>query len=219
MILGAGFSATLLSSLGAQAAIVPYTSAATFDAATMNDTTYDFAGLTQDTNYKYYPTGVKVGPTTFTSGGNLFVVGANAGGGAYGVPFLSGQDGTPNLLFTMSGESALGFDYGSYFKTSDPLDIIINGSDVFVVNLPATTSTLQFFGVTSSTPITSLTIRDVATTSTYSGVDLTDFTVGSIAGGVPEPSTWVMMLLGFGGLGFLAFGKIRESTATPMMAA
>ena len=31
--------------------------------------------------------------------------------------------------------------------------------------------------------------------------------VGNTVGGVPEPSTWVMMLLGFAGLGFMAYGR------------
>jgi hypothetical protein len=31
-------------------------------------------------------------------------------------------------------------------------------------------------------------------------------------GSVPEPSTWAMMLLGFGGLGFLGYRKLRQGT-------
>ena len=29
---------------------------------------------------------------------------------------------------------------------------------------------------------------------------------------VPEPSTWAMMLLGFAGLGFLGYRKVRQGT-------
>ena len=39
-------------------------------------------------------------------------------------------------------------------------------------------------------------------------------------GGVPEPSTWAMMLLGFGGLGFFAYRKIqRDNAGAAMLAA
>lgn len=47
------------------------------------------------------------------------------------------------------------------------------------------------------------------TPGTYSA----DFTFGENVSAVPEPSTWVMMLLGFGGLGFLAYGKARDGSA------
>ena len=47
----------------------------------------------------------------------------------------------------------------------------------------------------------------------FSAVDV-GFEVGpgEGTGAVPEPSTWAMMLLGFGGLGFLAFRKARRIT-------
>jgi len=32
-------------------------------------------------------------------------------------------------------------------------------------------------------------------------------------GGVPEPSTWAMMLLGFAGLGYFSFRRSRERPA------
>ena len=41
-----------------------------------------------------------------------------------------------------------------------------------------------------------------------------DVTFGSVnPGGVPEPATWVMMLLGFGGLGFAGYSASRKSVA------
>ena len=38
-----------------------------------------------------------------------------------------------------------------------------------------------------------------------------------ISNGVPEPSTWAMMLLGFGGLGFLAYRKAQKGNAGTAM--
>jgi hypothetical protein len=43
-----------------------------------------------------------------------------------------------------------------------------------------------------------------------SGADADSFTVE--ISGVPEASTWAMMLLGFGGLGFAAFRRARNAT-------
>jgi hypothetical protein len=43
---------------------------------------------------------------------------------------------------------------------------------------------------------------------------------GSLASGaVPEPSTWAMMLLGFAGLGFMAYRKTKNRAAVWSIAA
>jgi PEP-CTERM motif len=34
-----------------------------------------------------------------------------------------------------------------------------------------------------------------------------------VSGAVPEPSTWAMMLLGFAGLGFVAYRRTKKSAA------
>jgi len=38
-------------------------------------------------------------------------------------------------------------------------------------------------------------------------------TAGSAISGVPEPATWAMMLLGFAGLGFVGYRKVKSGTA------
>jgi hypothetical protein len=42
------------------------------------------------------------------------------------------------------------------------------------------------------------------------------FAVGGsvVAGGVPEPSTWAVMILGFAGVGFMAYRRSRKGTLT-----
>jgi hypothetical protein len=51
----------------------------------------------------------------------------------------------------------------------------------------------------------------------YAGNGLTDdviaFTANGALGGVPEPATWAMMLIGFGGLGAM-IRRRRATTAT-----
>jgi hypothetical protein len=40
----------------------------------------------------------------------------------------------------------------------------------------------------------------------------TDGSFSTAAGAVPEPSTWAMMLMGFGGLGWLAQARRRKTS-------
>lgn len=49
------------------------------------------------------------------------------------------------------------------------------------------------------------------TAASYAGVIISVSSVGANA--VPEPSTWAMILLGFGGLGFMGYRKARVATA------
>jgi hypothetical protein len=48
-----------------------------------------------------------------------------------------------------------------------------------------------------------------------SAMSFSNFTVSGslVSGAVPEPSTWAMMLLGFAGLGFMAYRKTKKSAA------
>lgn len=39
-----------------------------------------------------------------------------------------------------------------------------------------------------------------------------DAVIGFVGTPVPEPRTWAMMLLGFAGLGFLGYRKVRRGT-------
>jgi hypothetical protein len=43
--------------------------------------------------------------------------------------------------------------------------------------------------------------------NTYENLLLTNFVVNDTVGAVPEPSTWAMMLLGFAGVGFMAYRR------------
>lgn len=224
-LIGMVVGSAALSASGAKAGIVSYGSAVAFDAATTGDTMYSFAGLAPSDSFTDFPMGVTVGTTTFTSAGDLFAIGPAAGFGTYGVPYLSGQvngaSGMANLSLTNLSVTAFGFDYGSYYTDNpgDILDITVNGLNSYEVVLPTTASTTSFIGFTSTASINSITISNTSD-PTRSAVDLTDFTTGSAAvSGVPEPSTWAMMLLGFGALGVLAYRKARGGQDAPTMAA
>jgi PEP-CTERM motif len=49
-------------------------------------------------------------------------------------------------------------------------------------------------------------------------ITLSDGFGNGIAGGVPEPSTWAMMLLGFGGVGFMAYRRKSGQPGTALAA-
>jgi hypothetical protein len=73
------------------------------------------------------------------------------------------------------------------------------------------TKTFGFFGITSATPFTSATF-------TSADDNLSSFNIPEIefAAAAPEPSTWAMMILGFAGLGFMAY---RRKSKPALMAA
>jgi PEP-CTERM motif len=52
--------------------------------------------------------------------------------------------------------------------------------------------------------------------NTYENLLLTNFVVNDTVGAVPEPSTWAMMILGFAGIGFMAY---RRKAKPALMAA
>ena len=46
----------------------------------------------------------------------------------------------------------------------------------------------------------------------FNSIKLVDFGNYTVAGAVPEPATWAMMLLGFAGVGFIAYRRKRSSS-------
>jgi hypothetical protein len=112
-------------------------------------------------------------------------------------------------------------DIGSVFNwgsTNDPTITFTfaGGSESFTLPnyLFGTANTLNFVGFTSDTPFSSVSISD----PTY-GLAIDNFEVATgltVAGAVPEPSTWAMMILGFAGLGLMAY---RRKSKPALMAA
>ena len=212
--LGAALTAGSFSSGIARAGVTEYTNLGSFNAATTGATTYSFGGLVPTVSYAYYPS-LTVGPTMFSGNGEIFVIGADAGLGTYGVPYLSQQYGAPNkITISTTPATAMAFDYGSYGNINDTLVITLRGGNVFNLFLPPTYSTTAFFGFTSSTPISAVSFAD---NSGGTVLDITDFTVAQIftvapSAAVPETATWAMILLGFGGLGFAAHRRASRKS-------
>jgi hypothetical protein len=74
--------------------------------------------------------------------------------------------------------------------------------------LIATFTTADVGGETLSAAASGIhSIQFLGSVADVPGVAVDDFTFNSVTAPVPEPSTWAMMILGFIGLGFLAYRK------------
>ena len=199
----------------ANATITTFTSRAAFDAASGPQTTITFGAVAPDAGATFYgnPGAVSVGPDSFTTGDPdslLFAISGAPDDGDYGVPYLSAQtdcDCSVNLSIATPGVTAFGFDFGGRFFPATPLFATVNGE---TFDLGAEIDAGQFFGFISSGP----TIDSVLLFGHGDGgtdIDLLD--VVQSAGAVPEPASWALMLLGFGGLGGILRGSRRRTAA------
>jgi PEP-CTERM motif len=193
-----------------QANIITYTTPASYAAATTGNTTVNFSGIAPAMGFVSVnvPPGITVGGINFTinqatSNGSLFVVDGAFSNNPWGVPLLDSQFSTQtdeNILITLPhAVTAAAFDFGSL--VSSPVTFTLSTGETF----GATTAgkpNLQFLGVTSSVPFTSIEISQPI----GNAVVLEDVTIGT-ALAVPEPST--LALFAIGGLGLLGWRRWR----------
>jgi hypothetical protein len=93
--------------------------------------------------------------------------------------------------------------FKAYDQNGALLGTILDSSPLFFSsggdNLP---SNYRFFGATNSDGISSIFIAN-----DNGGIEVDDLQFGFLSSGVPEPSTWAMMILGFAGIGFMAYRR------------
>ena len=70
-------------------------------------------------------------------------------------------------------------------------------------------STALFGGLISTQSFTTVIFQG---TEVGDGISFDNLSYGHTPGAVPEPSTWAMMLLGFAGLGFMAYRRTKTNT-------
>jgi PEP-CTERM motif len=167
------------------------------------------------------------GTATIIGGGQVATGNDSSGRYAISSPnyFLAG---TSNFSINFSSAiAAFGFygvDIGD-FGGQLTLDLTDSSSIHHTLTVPntigsggSTSGSILYFGFYD----TGLTYTSVSFNNNSGGADLfafDDFSVGSleqVSPSVPEPSTWAMMILGFAGIGFMAY---RRKSKPALMAA
>lgn len=148
-------------------------------------------------------------PDNFVASGNPFFIHS----GTYGVAF--GATSLSYLSQTLTTTAGTNYDVSFWLNSNGPdnqVTLSWGGNSIFnQSNIAADGWTKYSFTetATSSSTLLSFGLEQI---SRYSGLDDISVTPTSA---VPEPSTWAMMLLGFGGIYFLANGrKWRKPSAS-----
>lgn len=108
---------------------------------------------------------------------------------------------------------------GATFGISTSVGLLINDVNVFTaLNTSGnnTSLTWQQFSrdFTATTPSTSITfLNQDPRTDFVSALDTVVVREISTVSGIPEPSTWAMMILGFAGVGFMAYRRRSQGAA------
>ena len=156
-----------------------------------------------------------VPPANWTvASGSVDLIGATPGGTSFdyypgngGYVDLNGSTGTPGALQTIAsfapGDYTLSFSLGgNALDDGSKTTVISLGSFSQSITLAAS-DPLTAFQFTFSTTGGNLSFTDLAGGNGNIGNILDNVAVSAI----PEPSTWAMLILGFCGMGFLAYRR------------
>ena len=224
----ASFSLSAIFAFSVQAAhaqVTEYTSRSSFDAGSTITSTEDFSGVAPTGGFVSY-----VPANTVTLGGFTFTQALNAAnndlsvisssyygtiGSSYNLgngDFLQAGYGNPSQLTILlpSGTTAFGLDVGTFAGPGGQVTATLsNGTNFVFGNIYPDVS---FFGFTSATAITSLTLMDQADGAANNTLNIDTLEAGRAApAAVPEASTTVsfglLLMLGLGGIAVAAKRK------------
>jgi len=114
-----------------------------------------------------------------------------------------------NILATTNFVSVLGDLFGLGSGT-----VTLNAYD-YLGNLLATTSDVDSYPLGTG-PVLSITATGIHSVKFFGSsgtVGFDNFEFGELTAAVPEPSTWAMMILGFAGVGFMAYRRRNQAVA------
>lgn len=189
-----------------QAAITVYTSLAAFTAATTAPGTDTYTGfsITGSTPSPIVRTAGAYGYTGSVTTTSFFGAGTTAN------PWLSTNTATDTITFnTFTGGSQavggnfFGSDVSGLFQLGDIVLVATDSSGAVTSTIVGAT-TSSFRGFVSTTAVTSLTVTSVQPTTGFLWPTVDNLVFARRAGvvaAVPESSTWLMMLAGFGLVG------------------
>jgi hypothetical protein len=191
-------AALVASTAPAQAAITVYTTLAAFNTATMAQGTDNYTGFSVTSSTPSPITRNTQTGTVYTYTANATPAGTFFGAGTTADPWLSTNTATDSVVFStfVGGIDAIG---GNFF-----------GSDI--AGLFAAGDVTSFRGFVSTGTITSLTLASVQPTTGFLWPTTDNLVLakrgGAVVPQVPESSTWLMMIAGFGLVG----GAMRRRT-------
>jgi hypothetical protein len=136
------------------------------------------------------------GTFTVTTGANgdlITGVTGTLGGNAVTLAVV-GTSGSDNLLFPVGTT----FDGGTSVVDLDTNGIVLETSP---------TNAIRIFGAGSPFSIGTVSGNDIFETGGNVGFGVGTMSVTEVTAAVPEPSTWAMMILGFFGVGFMAYRR------------
>jgi hypothetical protein len=177
-------------------------------AATVTNTTYDVAGTFQTLNGSDYAelsggsfSGSFVAPTgTFPLTGTTYQTFSNFS--------LNIYNAADQLVQTLSSATQGAYVYvtndAPSYGGGEQINFYINGTDYLQLNVP-----LTFNGTGSILPTN-------ANNYSYAQIGSGNYAylqTGTVSA-VPEPSTWAMMILGFVGVGFMAYRRKNQIAPT-----
>jgi hypothetical protein len=212
-------AALVASTAPAQAAITVYTTLAAFNTATMAQGTDNYTGFSVTSSTPSPITRNTQTGTVYTYTANATPAGTFFGAGTTANPWLSTNTATDSVVFSTFvggidaiGGNFFGSDIAGLFAAGDVTLTAVDSLGATSTQTITAATVTSFRGFVSTGTITSLTLASVQPTTGFLWPTTDNLVLAKRAAvvvpQVPESSTWLMMIAGFGLVG----GAMRRRT-------